>query len=332
MGRINRKKYAIDHSNTIKKSNDLSMAKLNQGLTLNQMQLLAYAIFSTQQNGETTFRKYEFQEKFGINHYKTEDAFEDSDKVTALRFSTQDLKNDKFSFVNVFSLIDYELGVFTFEWNKRMLPHILELKEKYVLTDLTITSKFKSGFSWILYDYLKAHYGNWNKELSKEILMKLFSVEDRKTYQKSTSEFKRGVLNVAIDEINKHTELEVWYTEKRVGNKITGFVIHWSTGEKVNAATEKQLTLLREIHNEVDKNMFDYLSLENVRSLDQARRHIIAIKEIDNKINKGLSSEEASGIIQEAKHNYLQLENLIEKDGKERDTSFYYNWLEDVES
>jgi len=45
-----------------------------------------------------------------------------------------------------------------------------------------------------------------------------------------------------------------------------------------------------------------------------------------------LSSKEANEVIQEAKQNYLQLENLIEKDGKERDTSFYYNWLEDVES
>src|SRR5699024_9481434 len=187
----------------------------------------------------TYFKKHEFQKKFGIKHYKTVDAFDDSDKIAALRFSTQDLDNDKFSFVNVFSAIDYEYGIFEFEWNKRMLPHILELKEKYVLTDLTITSKFKSGFSWILYDYLKAHYGYWNKEISKESLMKLFAVEDRKTYKKSTALFKNSVLDVAIAEINEFTELKAWYTQTKVGNKITGFVLHWSTGKKVNVATEK---------------------------------------------------------------------------------------------
>ena len=79
-----------------------------------------------------------------------------------------------------------------------MIPHILELREKYVLTDLTVTSNFKSGFSWILYDYLKAHYGYWHKALSKKELLRLFAVETRKTYQKSTAEFKRGVLDVAI--------------------------------------------------------------------------------------------------------------------------------------
>src|SRR5699024_2691722 len=142
-------------------------------------------------------------------------------------------------------------GTFIFEWNKRMLPHILELNEKYVLTDLTVTSQFKSGFSWILYDYLKAHYGYWNKEFSKEALTRLFAVENRKTYQKSTSEFKRGVLNVAIEEVNKYTELEVWYGEKKVGNKITGFVLHWSTGKREAGATDKQASLLREIHDEI---------------------------------------------------------------------------------
>ena len=327
MGRTNSTKHSIDYKNTIKKSNDFSMAKLNQGLTLNQMQLLAYAIFSTQQNGETYFRKYEFQKKFGIKHYKTDDALEDSEKITALRFSTQDLENDKFSFVNVFSAIDYEAGKFTFEWNKRMLPHILELKEKYVLTDLTVTSKFKSGFSWILYDYLKAHYGYWNKELSKGSLMKLFAVEDRKTYQKSTSEFKRGVLNVAIEDINKFTELEVWYVEQKIGNKITGFNLRWSTGKREAGATEKQLSLLREIHDEIDEKVFAYLSIKNTEKLELVRNNVMRIKEINQKINEKLTSDQANEFIQEANVLYRQLQWLHEKDGKERDTSVYFNWL-----
>lgn len=44
--------------------------------------------------------------------------------------------------------------------------------------------------------------------------MNLFAVEDKKTYQKNTNRFKKSVLDVAIGEINKYTELEVWYTTK----------------------------------------------------------------------------------------------------------------------
>ena len=65
MVRYNEKKQLTTYENTIKKSNELSMAKLNHGLTLNQMQLLAFAIFCTQQNGVTEFHKINFEKQFG---------------------------------------------------------------------------------------------------------------------------------------------------------------------------------------------------------------------------------------------------------------------------
>lgn len=326
MARKNSKTTIIDYDNNIKKSNELSMAKLNQGLSLNQMQLFAYAIFSTQKNGVTEFRKHEFQDKFGMKDYKTEDAYEDSDKVSALRFSTEDLENNKFSFTNVFSSIEYEDGVFNFEWNRKMIPHILELKT-YSLIDLTIVSKFKSGFSWTLYDYLKGHYGNWHKELSKEALMNLFSVENRATYNKNTNRFKHSVLDVAIKEINDHTELKVWYTENKTGNKITSFVLHWSTGKQLAGATSKQVSLLQEIHNEIDKNLFDYLAVKNS---EIANELIIRIKTINLEVERGLSTTEADKYIKESLAAYKELEGLAELGNKpKRDTSIYYNWLEE---
>ncbi|WP_110251705.1 RepB family plasmid replication initiator protein [Streptohalobacillus salinus] len=41
----------------------------------------------------------------------------------------------------------------------------------------------------------------------------MFDLENKKTY-KRTAQFKRGVLDLAISEINKHTELNVHYTKK----------------------------------------------------------------------------------------------------------------------
>lgn len=331
MGRENEKVHSVDYSNSIKKSNELSMAKLNQGLTLNQMQLLAFSIFSTQQDGETEFRKFEFQNKFGINNYKTKDAYDDSQRLSQLQFSTQDFKNNKFSFVNVFGSIEYIDGLFIFEWNKKVIPHILELKEKYVLTDLTITAKFRSSFSWTLYDYLKAHYGYWKIEVSKQELMRLFSVENRITYQKSTAQFKRAVLDVGINEINKYTELEVWYTEKRVGNKITDFTLYWSTGKRAAGATKKQISLLREIHDEVEKNVFKYLALKNTEDLESARINILKIKEINAQVNNQLTSTKARYLIFDAKVYYDQLQNLLKKDGQDIRDLLQFNWLEDTE-
>lgn len=232
MVRKNNKNEFINYENSIKKSNELSMAKMNEGLTLNQMQLFAYAIFSTQKDGKTEFRKHEFEKKFGIEQLRPGDAMDDAYSLLDLKIELRDENKEKSSGYNVFTYYEYDRGQFIFNWNDVFLPHISELKEKYVLTDLAIMSQFKSGFSWILYEYMKSHYGNWYKELSKEALMELLNVEKRKSYQASTAEFKRSVLNVAIREINEYTELDVWYIEKKTGNKITGFVLHWSTGKQ----------------------------------------------------------------------------------------------------
>lgn len=307
------------------------MAKLNQGLTLNQMQLLAYSIFRTQVDGTTVFRKKEFQSKFEIQHYHTRDAFEDSDRVSALRYSISDLDKNKFSFMPIFSELSYDNGVFSLEWNDKFLPHILELKEKYVITDFTITSKFNSSFSWVLYDYLKSNYGQWSIEISKEGLMNLFSVEDKKTYQNNTNRFKKSVIDVAIEELNEYTELEVWYEDVKVGNKIARFIIYWSTGKQIAAASEKQKRLLREIHQALDENAMDFFSNEHNQSdFAPFQKTVRAYRELYSTIKEeSLSATKASEYIKEALYYYKTLHDLLESNGKKRDTSIYYNWLEE---
>lgn len=331
MSRTNNKNSLIDNKNSIKKSNELSMSKMNQGLSLNQKQLLAYAIYCTQTNGKTKFNRKDFMDKFSIKHYHTDDAYTDSDKISDLKFSISDLENRNFNFTPIFSNLYYEDGTFSVEWNERFIPHILELKDKYVMTDLTVAAKFKSSFSWILYEYLKALYGYWHKELSKEALMQLFSVENRKTYVQNTNRFKYSVLDVAIEEINEFTELKVWYEEIKVGKKITGFKIKWSVGRREVSATDKQLSQLREIHDEVERKALEYFSIKNPKDLEMARNNIMKIKNINQQIDDKLTIEKAKDLIWEAKNYYIQLENLLKLDGEKRDTSVYFNWIKGEE-
>ena len=321
----------INYDNTIKKSNELSMAKMNQGLTLNQMQLLAFAIYCTQKDGKTKLVRKDFKDKFNIEYYHINDAYEDSARLSTLQFNLKNLENDKFNFVNVFRSIYYEDGIFILKWNDDIIPHILELKEKYVLTDLTITANFKSSFSWILYEYLKAFYGYTNKELSKGELLKLFSVENRKTYQKNTNRFKHVVLDVAIDEINKYTELNVRYDEVKSGNKIVGFKIYWSRESIENGATDKQFSFIESINQAVQKNTNKYLSIKNTDDLKSARTNYMKINELIEQVDDTLTSDKAKDIIWELNMLYKQLEVLVKKDKKGRDTSVYFNWLKGEE-
>lgn len=171
--------------------------------------------------------------------------------------------------------MEYERGLFKFEWSPKFLPHILNLKEKYITNNLTITSKFKSSFTWTLYDFMKGHYGYWHKEMSKVDLLKLFSVEGVSSY-KDSAQFKRGVLDVAIREINQYTELEAWYVEKKKGRAIVGFDLHWSVASKQEtAATENQLKEITTIIDAVEADMWNYL--EELGEMDLEKLHLMNI-------------------------------------------------------
>ncbi|MFL6418510.1 MAG: replication initiation protein [Nitrososphaeraceae archaeon] len=329
MVRYNEKKQLTTYENLIKKSNELSMAKLNHGLTLNQMQLLAFAIYSTQQNGATEFHKADFEKKFELTKYNTVDARKDASKLSRLQFSIEDLENNYFEYWNFFRGIRYKEGLFTFKWTEELLPHILELKEKYISTDLTITAKFKSSFSWTLYDYLKAHYGYWHKPITKEALMKLFEVDDKKSYQSNTSLFKKKVLDVAANEINEHTELEVRYKEETKGRNIVGFDLHWSTGQKVDSATNKQIKELKTILNAIHEDMFKYINLRN----DENRQTAIELVKAAEMMNVYteepicITKERADRLIMDANWTLRELERLLKVDKNSKPV--FYNWLEE---
>ena len=338
MVRVNPKRQLISYENSIQKSREFSMAKLSQGLTLNQMQLLAFAIYSTQQNGATEFHKADFEKKFGIEKYQTIHAKQDAQKVSGLQFSIEDLENHYFEYWNIFGSIKYKEGLFTFRWNEEFVPHILELKEKYITSDLTITSQFKSGFSWTLYDYLKAHHGYWHKQVSKEGLMKLFGVEKVKTYLENTAQFKRAVLNVAIKEINEYTELQVRYNIEKEGRSITGFDLIWSNGKKLTSATKKQITEIKSIVDIVFEDMFEYINLDNENDRLRARDLIREIEDMRKFTEEPISitNEKANELITKAVWNFRQLNGLLEKNHKavspesEKKVQFY-NWLEERE-
>lgn len=336
MVRVNSKQQIISYEDSIQKSKEFSLAKLNQGLTLNQMQLLAFAIFSTQQNGATEFHKADFEKKFGVEKYQTVHAKQDAQKLVGLQFSIEDLENHYFEYWNVFGSIKYKAGLFTFRWNEEFVPHILELKEKYITTDLTITSQFKSGFSWTLYDYLKAHYGYWHKPISKEALMRLFGVEDKKTYKENTALFKKTVLDVAIAEINKYTELEVRYNVEKEGRAISGFDLIWSNGQKLTSATKKQIKEIQSIIDIVFDDMFQYVNINDENDRQRAINLIQEIEQMGEFTDEsiGITSEKAIELIRKAVWNFRELNRLLEKNhrpvsSESKKKVEFYNWLEE---
>lgn len=327
-----------------KKSNKISMAQISKGLTLQQTQIIAYAIHKTQQDGTSSFQKKDIERQLG-KKMTTQGLKRDTAALMDLKFSLTLADPKVFGFLNFFQRISYDHGKVSFKWSDDMVPHIIDLKEKYITNDLRITSKFISSFSWTLYEYLKANYGKWHTEITKEEALKLFGVSSVKTYNERTSSFKQKVLDTAVEEVNKHTEYNVYYEDIRNGRAISAFRFVWSVGEAVKRPTAKQiqeserrLDHIIELSSQIVMEAMTELSMEDIIKVRQSRQKA---EEIHERINaEDTEYDDVSQILSRyliPMHELLMMAEKI-KLAPKRDREKYdwisgetplYNWLEE---
>jgi plasmid replication initiation protein len=311
-------KILIDSDSHYKKSNELSTARMMQGLDINQMRLLAYAIHKTQHN-EVSFSKAEFEKRFNLENYLPKLAVNDALELFKLIYQTYDPKENETTVIHVFNKMQYGYnkdGLFKFEWHEELLPHILDLKERFVLIDLGVASQFKSSFTWIFYEFIKGNYGKHYIELSKDELMKLFNVHDVKSYQHNTGQFKAYVIDKAISEINEFTEYWVEYDEVKRGRKIIGFRFKFrKTKPYVKKATDKQLSYMNTQFDNLRLNYsMDLLDMRHKDLQEKARDTLKAIISKEIALPKEVSSDQADEFIKEINKAIKGIEALIKLD------------------
>jgi len=116
-----------------------------------------------------------------------------------------------------FSYFRYRDGLITCRFDKRLKPYLLEIKERFIISDLRMILPIRSSYSKRMYLLLK--------EYSK-IGMRTFNVEELQDILKVPksfkvySEFKKKVLKKANEDINKFTDLEIDFSERKRGRKV----------------------------------------------------------------------------------------------------------------
>jgi plasmid replication initiation protein len=105
--------------------------------------------------------------------------------------------------------------------DKDMLPYLIQVKDNFTKYELIAILALKSKFSLRLYELFKSYEYLGKFEISLDELRKMLMIE--KEYPKFY-DFRRYVLDKAIDEITTYTDLEVSYGITKDGRKITGLV------------------------------------------------------------------------------------------------------------
>jgi plasmid replication initiation protein len=121
--------------------------------------------------------------------------------------------------VNWFSYFKYShTGIITCRFDKRLKPYLIELSGTRVLADFRHLLPMNSSYSKRIYLLLKEY---------DKIGIRTFNIEELqyilkapKSHKEKYNNFKREVLQKAQKDINKFTNLEVNFTEKKRGKKV----------------------------------------------------------------------------------------------------------------
>lgn len=127
------------------------------------------------------------------------------------------ISEKKWKVFHWFSYFECNDSLITCRFDKALKPYLLEIKDRFVISDLRMILPMRSSYSKRMYLLLKEY---------TKIGMRTFNVEElQETLKvpksfKVYSEFKKKVLKKAEADINKFTDLEIKFSEKKRGRKV----------------------------------------------------------------------------------------------------------------
>jgi len=124
----------------------------------------------------------------------------------------------KWKIFHWFSYFECDGSLITCRFDKALKPYLVEIKERFVTSDLRMILPIRSSYSKRMYLLLKEYAKIGKRTFDIEELKEILKVP--KSKQEKYNKFKSDVLKKAQIDINKFTDLEVNFTERKRGKKV----------------------------------------------------------------------------------------------------------------
>jgi len=212
-------KNSLTDRNYAKQSYTLVNARMS--LTRLEIDILLVLMTTIDKNDED-FKDYQFSVK------ELEDKLGHTLQSKQLRTTIKSLmskpielqrgEKNEWEIVNWFSYFKYSRnGILTCRFDKFLKPFLLELKKRFIISDLRMILPIKSSYSKRIYLFLKEYSKIGSRTFEIEEMHKTLKVP--KGMQRYDN-FKRQILKKAEADINKFTDLEVKLSEHKLGRKV----------------------------------------------------------------------------------------------------------------
>ena len=148
-------------------------------------------------------------------------------------------------------------GYVDLRFSKDILPYLSQLKEQFTKYKLKHVAQMKSSYGIRLYELLVQHKQFVSRDIEIAWLRKQFQLTE-KEYPRMY-DFKRFVIEPALQDINKTSDMWVRYTQRKTGRRVTHITFEF--GLKSTPKTKpKRLT-----KKHIEQNSFPGESWENAK-------------------------------------------------------------------
>lgn len=233
----------------IVKDNALINASYN--LDLVEQRLILLAIVEARESGKginandpLTVHAESYINQFNVHRNTAYQALKDAcDDLFARQFSYQSLSekgnviNHKSRWVSEVAYIDNE-AVVRLIFSPAIVPLITKLEEQFTKYEMQQISNLTSAYAVRLYEILIA----W-RSTGKTPLINLIDFRKKigvlETEYKRMYDFKKYVLDIALKQVNEHTDITVNVEQHKVGRSIIGFSFNFKQKKPVSNIESK---------------------------------------------------------------------------------------------
>jgi len=180
------------------------------------------------------------QDLVGLNGLDSKSAYRNLLKAVDRLYERSviiELPNDEILKMRWVSSIKYisKGGMVELQFSQKIIPYISELRREFTQYRLNNVLMFKSNYSIRIYELLVKWGGN-EKAVEVEWLKKQFQLEDKYT---RISDLKKYVVDIAMTEINKHSDMQASYSQIKRGRNVVAFKFEYGLKNQQTQKTTK---------------------------------------------------------------------------------------------
>ena len=187
-----------------------------------------------------------YAEQFHIDKGNSYEVIKDASKGLFDRYVTYHDKNPKTGNDRSFHCrwvdkIGYEkaTGTVYMRFTSDVVPLITRLEEQFTSYELEQVSQLSSGYAVRLYELL-VQWRSVGKTPIFELELFRQQVGVEKNKYSRMSDFKKYVLDFAVNQINEHTDITVKYKQHKQGRVITGFTFEFKVKTRPKKAIKSK--------------------------------------------------------------------------------------------